>query len=535
MNPSDDSASGPTPSPSLATGLALTLGLGAIGSVLIAVPSELFDLDRFTLPKELALHATALIAGGMVLYAAGSRARLGVSDTLLVALTAWSMVSALFATNRWLGLRGLALTAAGLAVHLAARRAAQGGAGNLLRALLVVGLVAAALTGLAQAYGVDLPVLAKSRAPGGTLGNRNFLAHLMVIGLPLAGLAFLEAKSRLGVLALGSALAAMAAVTVLSRSRAAWLGGLAALAVMVLAAALSRGKHGPTAPRGRHRRAVIAVGLGVAAALLVPNSLDWRSASPYSESMRQLTNYRDGSGRGRVIQYRNSLRLVSRDPVFGAGPGNWPVVYPLVTSPGDPSFAALDPMPTNPWPSSDWVAILVERGVVAAALGLAAGLAMALTGLRRLRGEDAGDARRAIALLGLLTATLVTGAFDAVLLLATPILFVGAGAGLLLPVTGTLWAPPLPSRARRLALAGVLGIGAVLRAGGQTAALVHAGTGRSVARLVEAASYDPSSYRIHLLIAQRTPCSQARSHATIAMRLFPHLTAARKRLEECRR
>jgi hypothetical protein len=172
---------------------------------------------------------------------------------------------------------------------------------------------------------------------------------------------------------------------------------------------------------------------------------------------------------------------------------------------------------------------------MAAALALAAGLAMALTALRRLRGEDAGDARRAIALLGLLTATLITGAFDAVLLLATPVLFAGAGAGLLLPSTGTFWAPPLPSRGRRLALAGVLGIGAVLRAGGQTAAIVHAGTGRSVARLVGAASYDPSSYRIHLMIAQRTPCSQARRHAVIAMRLFPYLTAARKRLEDCRR
>lgn len=535
MNATDDSASRTPSSPWLATALALTLGLGAVGSVLIAVPSALFDLDRFTIPKELALHATALIAGALVVSAAGSRARLGLSDTLLVALTAWSMLSALFATNRWLGLRGLALTAAGLAVHLAARRAAQSGAGNLLRALLVVGLVAAAVTGLAQAYGVDLPVLAKSRAPGGTLGNRNFLAHLMVIGLPIAGLAFLEAKSRFGVVALGAALAAMAAVTVLSRSRAAWLGGLTALVVMVLAALLSRGKHGPTAPPGRHRRAAFALGLGVAAALLVPNALDWRSATPYRESMRQLTNYRDGSGRGRLIQYRNSLRLVARDPVFGAGPGNWPVVYPLVTTPGDPSFAALDPMPTNPWPSSDWVAILVERGAMAALLALAAGLAMALTGLRRLRGEDAGDARRAIALLGLLTATLITGAFDAVLLLATPVLFAGVGAGLLLPATGTFWAPPLPSRGRRLAVAGVLGLGAVLRAGGQTAAIVHAGTGRSVARLVGAASYDPSSYRIHLMIAQRTPCSQARRHAVIAIRLFPYLAAARKRLEDCRR
>jgi hypothetical protein len=168
-------------------------------------------------------------------------------------------------------------------------------------------------------------------------------------------------------------------------------------------------------------------------------------------------------------------------------------------------------------------------------LGLAAGLAMAVTGIRRLRSEDAGESRRAIALLGLLTAALITGMFDAVLLLATPVLFAGAGAGLLLPATGVLWAPPLMSRGRRLALAGVLGAGAVLRAGGQTAAIMSAGNGRSIARLITAASYDPSSYRIHLMIAQRTPCSQARSHAAIALRLFPYLSAARRRLEECRR
>ncbi len=522
------------PSRELALAVALILGTGAMAVVLLAVPSPLFDLDRFAAPKELALHLTALLAGLILLYAAGGRAALGASDALLALLTGWTAVSALFATNRWLGVRALALTAAGVIVHLAARRAAQGGAARLLRALLVTSLAAAAFTGLAQAYGVDLPILSESRAPGGTLGNRNFLAHLMVIGLPLAGLAFLEARSRTAVGMLGFAIAAMAAVTVLSRSRAAWLGGLASLAVMGVAALAAR-RSGPSETAGRLRTLLLAAAAGIVVALVLPNALDWRSRSPYRDSLRQLTNYRDGSGRGRLVQYRNSLALVRRDPVLGVGPGNWPVLYPLVTTPGDPSFAPHDPMPTNPWPSSDWVALLVERGAVGAGLAFLAGLAMALTGARRLRSGDPAETRRATALLGMLTATLVAGLFDAVLLLAPPVMFAGAGTGLLLPATGTAWAPSLPARPKRLILAAILGVLAVLKSAGQTTAIVRAGPGWPVARLVRAVQYDPSSYRLHLLIAQRSPCAQARRHAGIAVRLFPYLRSARARLEQCRR
>ena len=36
-----------------------------------------------------------------------------------------------------------------------------------------------------------------------------------------------------------------------------------------------------------------------AAALLLPNTLDGRSDSPYLDSARDLVTYREGSGRGR--------------------------------------------------------------------------------------------------------------------------------------------------------------------------------------------------------------------------------------------
>ena len=54
----------------------MTVGIvvivGALAVVLLSLPYKAFDLDRFFVPKELALHATAAITGLIVLVAATS-------------------------------------------------------------------------------------------------------------------------------------------------------------------------------------------------------------------------------------------------------------------------------------------------------------------------------------------------------------------------------------------------------------------------------------------------------------------------------
>ncbi len=514
--------------------LAVWLAMGAVAVVLVAAPSSLFDLDRFAAPKELALHLTALGAIVLLAFGAEARASLIAAELPLVGFTAWSALSAAVANNRWLSLRALALTISGVVIFRASRRVAREGAGGLLLVGLALALVLGALTGLAQTYGVDPSILADSRAPGGTLGNRNFLAHLLTLGLPLLLLLVLEARGPRRALLAAMGMALMVAVIFLTRSRAAWLGAAASAAVILIGWLIARRGGRQVLVGRRLGGALLVVIVGLAAALLLPNRLSWRSDSPYSDTVRDLTNYRAGSGHGRLVQYRNSLRLVRRHPLFGTGPGNWPVEYPLVTTPGDPSFAGGDPMPTNPWPSSDWVAMLVERGVVAALLLLAALGAMGLTALRRLRSEDPAEARRALALLGLLAATLVTGAFDAVLLLAPPTLVVWAAVGLLLPATGRVGLLPFPVRRRLLPTLGLLAGAASLRSAGQVAAIELAGPGWPVERLERAVRFDPGSYRLHLMIAQRTGCARARPHAEAAARLFPLLRAPQRRLEACR-
>ena len=93
-------------------------------------------------------------------------------------------------------------------------------------------------------------------------------------------------------------------------------------------------------------------------------------------------------------------------------------------SPGDPSFDPDDIIPTNPWPSSDWMAIAVGAGVP--------GRAAPEAGRRvhRARRVGAGAPRAAtgarlsdLAIVATLIAVAVVGAFDAVLLLPVPTLF----------------------------------------------------------------------------------------------------------------
>ncbi len=508
--------------------LTLTLVMGALAVVLAVTTSPIFDLDRHAVPKELALHLTALL-GLAVLLPRWRRLDTSVLESLLGVYVLWSAVSAAFATNHWLGFRAWGISYSGFVVFLMARVARREGYGWTVVVGLALAATAGALLGLLQAYGADWPILRGERAPGGTFGNRNFLAHFSVIAAPIAGVVTLSARRRT-VAAVGLvALVVLTTAVVLTRSRAAWLAGFVML-VVVAFAAWRAVRAGAIA---RARAGAVAAGLaaGAVAAILVPNRLDWRSGSPYRDSIAGLVNYQEGSGRGRLIQYRNSLRLVLHDPVFGTGPGNWMIKYPLVTQPGDPSFSGADPIPTNPWPSSDWIAVLSERGVIGVALLALAGFCAVVMAFRRLR--DPGLAPYAIAALGILSATFVTGLFDAVLLLAPPTLFVFAALGALLPDTGVVLARPFEGRKRAAAtwIAFALAMALTALTSMQLIAVVATQEGRTRAVLERAMRWDPGNHRLHLLLAMR---GAGCDHVRAVVRLLPYHEWPRRLESRCR-
>ncbi|MGD8276377.1 MAG: O-antigen ligase family protein [Gemmatimonadota bacterium] len=511
----------------------LLIALAALGVVLLSVPSPLFDLDRHSVPKELVMHITALLALPW-LFGGRRPRRPGVIEVLLGTFVAWSALSTIFATNHWIALRAFGVGTSAFLVFLCARRVAAEGGGSVALRGLALAAIAGAAIGLAQAYGARIEWIAGDRPPGGTFGNRNFLAHFTAISTPLLLLLATRSRRAAGraVWLLGLAIAACAIV--LTRSRAGWLGFGGGLAVMGTTWLLTRPEtRAATSPPVR--LAAVALAIGVLFALVVPNRLAWRSSSPYADTLTRLTDYRSGSGHGRLVQYRNSLRLVGDRPILGVGPGNWFVRYPRVTTRNDPAFDADDPIPTNPWPSSDWVALLVERGAIAVLLALAAGAAATLVSLRRIRSTDTSAGLAAATVPAILVASLVTGAFDAVLMLAPPAFFVAAAVGLLLPATRPVARPRLEGRRRLFGgfvLTAVMLAVLLVDAAQLTAIRITRDSTRR-ATVERALRFDPGNYRLHLLLAERGPCAQRVPHARAAARLLPWHPAPREALRAC--
>lgn len=558
-----------------------SLQFGAVAVVLVAVTWKEFELDRFFIPKELVLHATALVAGVLLLRAVAVRVRFTWIDACLVAYLALGVASAVVATNPWAAVRALTITASGLIVFWAAR--ALRGVDlhvQLLRALALA-VIIGATTSLLQTYGVETDFFSINRAPGGTLGNRNFIAHMAAFGLPALVWAALASPKALRSIIASAGATLVAATLILTRSRAGWLA-LAAVLVVFLAALIAS-----PALRTHRRtwlRTLAMLGLaaaGVAGAMMLPNDLRWRGENPYLDSVRGVANYQEGSGAGRLVQYRQSLAMAARHPVLGVGPGNWPVEYADHAADGDPSMSGSESgVTSNPWPSSDWIAFASERGFPALILLTLAMIGILLRGVRRLfRARDPVDALSATALIATLLATIVAGTFDAVLLLALPTLIVWAALGALWGaddppvVTGAVVAsavsepavdetqphdamlpehyapaapvagPELPpgrrfDGVRRVAFAAVVLIAAVgtLRSAMQVASMGMYSSSTNNSVLSAAALLDPGSYRLRVRLARPGSGLNRASrcnHARAAHALFPNAGEAARLERSC--
>lgn len=489
--------------------------LGAVAVVVAATPREVFDLDRFLVPKEIVLHATAVLAGLFALR----RIALARIDWLLLGYLLLSAVSVVFATNPWVGMRAVALSASAVMLFWIGRALREAGLARSLVNALAFAVVLAAVTALLQAYGLELTIFPRSRAPGGTLGNRNFVGHAAAFGLPLVLLAAFRAR-RFALAFPGVAI--VAASLVLTRSRAAWLACAVSLLVFFVAMLISR-----ATPWKRVAGVVVFAIVGVVAALVIPNALRWRSDNPYLESVQGVVNYEEGSGRGRLIQYTHSLRMAAAYPILGVGPGNWPVRYPEYAARNDGSLNGSEPGTTfNPWPSSDWVAFVSERGF-AAAMVLAIVLAMLFfRGWTQLRAENVEERWEASTLLATITAACVAGAFDAVLLLALPSFIVWTTLGAL-----TSFQPPSAIRQRGMAIVMiVVSLFGVVRSTAQLVAMEIYATRGDRASLERAARIDPGNYRVRMRLARKGRCE----HARAARSLFPNAQAARAAARRCR-
>ena len=519
------------------------LGVGALACVLMVLPYRSFDLDRFLVPKELLLQLTVLLTGAVALWRA-RRVRDVQMDAvawLWIAYLALTLLSAALAQNGWLAWRASTLTISAAMAFVVGRSLQRAGRSGAVARVLAAVVTAGAITALLQAYGVKMEWAAMSRAPGGTFGNRNFMAHLAAAGVPLLFYCIATARGWITSVLWSVALTICAGALVLSRTRASWLALMAwgAVAFVVVV----RGPSLFDVPGAKLRASVALAALiaGVAGALLIPNRLEWKSDNPYLESVTGVVNYKDGSGAGRLRQYQNSARMALAHPL-GVGAGNWPVQYPKFAPTGDPSMSETTGMTANPWPSSDWMATLSERGV----LGLAAWgalVALLLLTAWRARYDRARSATERLAAIAGASVVLIAsleGAFDAVLLLPVNALVVMAVAGAMIPVGAAagLW------RGRLAMGPGLRTVGTVLivlllgSAVAQSAGRIDAMRLYNAGAFAGAAASDPGNFRIRVRAAEmfiaRADCKRARPHAAAAKALFPNSPAAGRVGAACR-
>jgi O-antigen ligase len=514
------------------------IAAGAILAVVVALPYKLFELDRYFVPKELVLHAVALLIA-IILVARRRSLSFDVVDGLIAFFLLWSAASCLFATNYWLAQRALGVSVSGAIVFWGARSLGDRGSYRTILIAAAISTVVAAGFALAQAYGVETEYFSTNRSPGGTLGNRNFVAHIAVIGLPSLVWCTVTAKKRFNAFvgSLGAAL--LSGALVLSRSRAAWLALIACVVVLFVPMLASRKYWIGGNVGGRFARLTLAAAIGAMVAIVLPNTLNWNSESPYLDTARGVIDYKNGSGLGRLAQYRHSLDMALANPVLGVGPGNWPVEYVKFAPSNDRSLAD-DGMTANPWPSSDWAAFVSERGIIPAIALLTVFAVLFYRSLRKWSELENGEAVLAqLVLAGTIVAAVVVSAFDVVLLLGAPALLVwsilGAASGIRPRTSERKMSPRTLAFASAVLI--LLTLSSVVRSTGQTVSMMTVGRGGMTAGWVNGAPWDPGSYRINLRVAElysrRGRCASARGYARRARSLFPHASAPKRILNAC--
>ncbi len=379
-------------------------------------------------PKELVVDLVGLITASLCLISV-RRLAIDRTDLFLGLFLVVSIVSASFAaTDRWVALRTVGLTISGAAVFWSSRYLARQGQRRSLLDAVAIALVLVSVTVVIDAFGYGLAF--PHASSNGTLGNRNWAAQLLALGMPLLALQSLAGQTTkrraLGLCALMVSTVAL----VLTRSRTGWIAATLGTAFpLVLLAANSRLSRS-SASTARCCVALGALLTGALLAVFLPTKLWWSSSNPYLESAKGIAAYDRGSGLFRLDQYHRSLAMAADHLALGVGPGNWIIVYPAYLPKKSPP-GVWYPQPAN----SDWITLAAERGTPATILFFAFFVSLAVACWRsfiRLRRTRSCSERSLEPLfaIAILTALAVVGSLDAALQLPAPtcVFFLAVGA-----------------------------------------------------------------------------------------------------------
>jgi O-antigen ligase len=408
---------------------ALLAGLALI--VFIFLPGRPYRLDQYDVPKDVGLGVLG-VACGLLLLSRQHPCREDRIGFTLLAFLCWGAITVpLAGINETQGWSTLGIFGAATTVFLLARAVGRlGGAYEIYWGVLGIVFVMCALV-LLEAYG-GIPFLsAPGRRPGATLGNRNLVARLASLTLPLLwnrSMAVNRTAIRLLLLTITSV---AVAVIVLSRSRGAFL--ISCGLVIFLPLATRRGAFPDTYRRWRMAAFpwIAGVVFAVAAIVVLPNRLGW-SATDFASSALRVAEYQTGTGRGRVIQAETSWRMIRRHPLWGVGPGNWSVVYPAYASAGDPSVMLGAYYPGPQIPRNDILTLVAEWGLLGVSVGLAFCSALVERTWRLLTSPEARARSAGSIVLSVCLVAALLGMFDSIVRVAPSVVLVALLVGVAL-------------------------------------------------------------------------------------------------------
>lgn len=513
----------------------VVLHIGVYTTSLFYFRSQLLGSDSFFFGKAFLLALCAAV-GVCTLLLMSPKYAVDTTDGALAVLLIWLGLSSVENMNGW----GSSIATTGIVASVTIFLISRSVSLTTRRTLLLVSVAGAlgmvVLSALLESF---TPLQLSDRPPGGTIGNRNRMAHLVVIGFPT--LVYLGARSRsLLMLVTVLVIQAMAGTALLlSRSRGAWLA-LLVLTVVATTLFLLR-RQGAWWCR-RTRRVVLGLGAfacGVLGAFVLPNSLEWNSPTPYRDSVTTLTDFRSGSGAGRVTEYRNTLAMISAHPWIGVGPGNWRIMYPHYATAGDPNIEQWY-YPVRRFPQGEWIGTAAERGVPSLLAVMILGGLLMRRWLRALvRGRSRW--RGGYAFLGLATMSAVVsiGVFDPLVMTPTagmvvPILF-GVCAAPFAEMRS--WKPQLAFRCVAVVSA-FIGSAYMLSSPARELWGALAYTRQPTLEGFEFAAWvAPDDFRAHYfsadVLVQRGDCVRASPHIAEARRLYPTAPAVEDLAVQC--
>lgn len=522
-----------SPLRSAPSALILAVVIGFALTALAWLPGPPIRPDQFALPKDAALGATGLLAGGVLLMWGWIRIDSSAAWALLCLLSWFALSGALVAVNAPYAWYEVGRVGAAASVFFAIRAVCHSPRQReaLTTWIILIAMLQCVIV-LAEAYGAVPFFSEPGRRPGAMLGNRNLSARFVCLTLPLLWRKCVVAVGWREGAVVTIQVALTCATLILSRSRGAWLISLTAVLVLPLATTVLGRRLPPSQRWGATRRWFTGIG-AAACVLMAPTRLGWTGAD-YADSLVRVAELSEGTGRGRVVQFATTARMLTASWPVGVGAGNWSVVYPKFASSGDPSVALRAVYPTQRVPRSDALSLLAELGAPGAIL-ICVFVVLVGRRTRALLADDNADAQLfGVVLAATCTMTVLLGFVEPVirstptlLMLVAVLAIASARSGLRAGDLGR-W-PPLATVV--LAVSIVASVHLTLAATREAAATNLLRHLKSPADLTSALRIAPDNVEVRLTMAfvltHAGLCEEAREHVTHALAMQPYSGAAR--------